>query len=312
MRAIELRQLRYFSILARELHFGRAADLAFVTQSALSQQVARLEELVGVQLFNRDRRGVTLTAAGEALRDGIEAVFEQIDRALLTAREAAGHREFKLSIGMVEYTNLPFVPPALIRLQALYPDVTIERHEMNAIQQTAALATNDIDVGFGVPLGTQDPDPGLRIQPLLESNWALLMRCDHRLAHLDRLRLDDLAAERLIIFARAVNPPLYDGVVAHCQLAGFKPNFVYETMQSQVGINLVEQGLGVMLGATYVFAALPPALDYRLIEGLGPLTVHMFTRAEEHNPLILDFIELAAEEARRVATRLSQSAQAGS
>ena len=59
MKAIELRQLRYFSILARELHFGRAADLASITQSALSQQIAKLEELVGAQLLNRDRRGVT-------------------------------------------------------------------------------------------------------------------------------------------------------------------------------------------------------------------------------------------------------------
>lgn len=306
MRAIELRQLRYFAILAKELHFGRAAELAFVTQPALSQQVAKLEELVGVQLFDRDRRGVALTPSGEALRDGIEKVFEQIERALKAARKAGEHGEFKLSVGLVEYTNLPFVPPALIRLQALYPDVTIARHEMNAAQQVAALALNQIDVGFGVPIAPMPSNASVRGKPLLESGWALLMRREHRLAGLARLQLDDLAAERLIVPARAVNGPLYDSVVAHCHRAGFRPNFVYETMQSQVGMTLVEQGLGVMLGATYVFASIPESLTWRPIEGFDELTVHMFTRSDERNTLILDFIELALEEARRVQAHNAQ------
>jgi DNA-binding transcriptional LysR family regulator len=114
MKAIELRQLRYFSILARELHFGRAADLASITQSALSQQIAKLEELVGAQLLNRDRRGVTLTASGEALRNSADPIFAQVERALREAQDAAGGRESRISIGLVEYANLPFIPPALI------------------------------------------------------------------------------------------------------------------------------------------------------------------------------------------------------
>ena len=307
MRAIELRQLRYFSILAKELHFGRAAELAFVTQPALSQQVAKLEELVGVQLFDRNRRGVALTPSGEALRDGIEKVFEQIESALKAARKAGEHGEFKLSVGLVEYTNLPFVPPALIRLQALYPDVTIARHEMNAVQQVAALALNQIDVGFGVPIEPMPGNAPVRAQPLLESGWALLMRREHRLAGLGRLQLDDLAAERLIVPARAVNGPLYDSVIAHCSRAGFRPNIVYETMQSQVGMTLVEQGLGVMLGATYVFASIPQSLTWRPIDGFDALTVKMFTRPDERNALILDFIELAIEEARRVQARATEN-----
>lgn len=304
MRAIELRQLRYFSILAKELHFGRAADLASVTQPALSQQIAKLEELVGVQLLNRDRRGVTLTASGEALRDSIDSIFDLVDRALRTAREAAGHKKFKISIGLVEYANLPFIPPALIRLQALYPDIMVVRHEMNTLQQIAALAKNDIDIGFGVPVGAAPDDSHVLMQPLLEARWALLMRSDHRLANVDCLELRDLAQEHLIVSARAVNPPLYDSILAHCDKAGFVPNFVYETTQAQVGITLVEQGLGLMIGTTYVFNSLPKTLHYRLINGLLPITVQMLSRATERDSLILDFLELAAEEARRLQTRL--------
>ncbi len=134
-----------------------------------------------------------------------------------------------------------------------------------------------------------------------------MTRLEHRLAGLDPLQLDDLAAERLIIPARAVNGPLYDSVIAHCSRAGFRPNIVYETMQSQVGMTLVEQGLGVMLGATYVFAAIPQSLTWRPIDGFDALTVKMFSRPDERNALILDFIELAVEEARRVQARAAEN-----
>jgi DNA-binding transcriptional LysR family regulator len=311
MKAIELRQLRYFSILARELHFGRAADLASITQSALSQQIAKLEELVGAQLLNRDRRGVTLTASGEALRSSADAIFAQVERALREAQDAAGRRESRISIGLVEYANLPFIPPALIRLQALYPDITIERHEMNPAQQITALTKKHIDIGFGALVDAAPDNDDVLVQPLLEGHWVLLMRSDHRLANVDCLNLCDLAQERLIGSARVVNPPLYDSIVAHCQQAGFTPNFIYETTQVQVGVRLIEQGLGAMIGTTYLFSSLPKTLHYRQITGLEPVTVQMLSRTNERNSLILDFLDLAAEEARCAQTRATVPCTAG-
>jgi DNA-binding transcriptional LysR family regulator len=302
MRALELRQLRYFSILARELHFGRAANIAYVSQPALSQQIAKLEELVGTPLFIRGPRGVTLTRAGEALRNGLDKVFGQLDIALRAAREAGKSQTFTLSIGLVEYTNLPFVPPALIRLQALYPDISIIRHEMNAGRQLAALTAGEIDVGFGVPIEVPGRKAPVRAERLLESGWGLLMRRDHRLAQREHLRIEDLAGERLIVPARAVNEPLYDAVLGHFSRVDIKPNIAYETMQSQVGIALVDQGLGSLLGAAYVFASVPASLVYRPVDGFDPLAVDIFFRADERNVLVLDFIELAIEEAHRMQT----------
>jgi hypothetical protein len=81
-----------------------------------------------------------------------------------------------------------------------------------------------------------------------------------------------------------------------------KPNIAYETMQSQVGIALVDQGLGSLLGAAYVFASVPASLVYRPVDGSDPLAVDIFFRADEHNVLVLDFIELATEEAHRMQT----------
>ncbi len=281
MRGIELRQLRYFSILASELHFRKAADLAFITQPALSQQISKLEETVGTALFTRDGRKV----------------------ALRLTREAAGEREFRISIGLVEYTNLPFLPPALMRLQALYPALKVQRHEMHSVPQMEALERKVIDVGIGVQVGLLPGDGSIRAQPVMTAPWVVLMRTDHRLASLDELCLDDLAGERLIFFERAVIPQLYDGLLAACRKAGFTPNFVYETQQSQVGMAMVSEGVGAMLGAAYIFHAPPAGLTTRPLRDMERLVVQLFWRSGEADPLIHEFMEVTQEEARRLQIR---------
>ncbi|WP_255365349.1 LysR substrate-binding domain-containing protein [Collimonas sp. OK242] len=300
MRGIELRQLRYFSILAKELHFRKAADLAFVTQPALSQQINKLEKTIGVALFTRDRRKVELTPAGMMLRDEVEKMFDQLQTAIRKTRETGNEREYRLSIGLIEYTNLPFVPPALMRLQEVYPALKVQRHEMNASMQIEALFKRVIDIGIGVPWAPLPSDISLRTEPVLTAPWMLLMRENHRLASLKEVRIDDLAGERLIMFERSVNSMLYDDVMARCRKAGFTPNYVYETLQSQVGISMVNQGLGLMLGAAYVFSIVPPGLTCRPIIDLDPLNVHIFTRADDADPLLMEFMELITEEARRM------------
>ncbi len=300
MRGIELRQLRYFSILAQELHFRKAADLAFITQPALSQQISKLEDTVGVTLFARDGRKVVLTPAGVTLHRELDKMFEQLQVALRRTREAASEREFRLSIGMVEYTNLPFIPPALVRMQAGYPGLKVQRHEMHAGLQFEALHKDIIDVGIGVPVTMPAADSGIKAWPILCGAWVAVMRADHRLASQPGLTVADLAAERLIFFERPVVPHLHDLLVAACKRAGFCPNFVYETQQSQMGVSMAGEGAGLMLGAAYIFTALPAGVTMRPITDLAPLAVHVFTRAAEQDALITEFTEIAAEEARRI------------
>jgi DNA-binding transcriptional LysR family regulator len=304
MRGIELRQLRYFSILAQELHFRKAADLAFITQPALSQQISKLEETVGVALFLRDGRKVELTAAGVMLQQELDKMFDQLQRALRLTREAASEREFRLSIGLVEYTNLPFIPPALMRMQAAYPGLKVQRHEMHAGLQAEALNKDVIDVGVGVPVSMPAGGGGIAARPILSGPWVVVIRDDHRLAAREQIQVEDLMGERLIFFERPVVPHLYDTLVNACRRAGFTPNFVYETQQAQVGVAMVGEGVGVMLGAAYIFCAPPPGIVTRQIVDMEPLLVHMFTRSGESDALVLEFMEMVAEEARRTQVKL--------
>jgi DNA-binding transcriptional LysR family regulator len=297
---LELRHLRYFQVLAEELHFGRAAEIACITQSALSQQISRLEAILGVALLTRSPRGVELTQAGKALRERLDDIFGRIDSALKATRTAGQMEDFTLSMGLVEYTNLPFIPTALAKLQALYPEVNLRRHEMNARRQIDALAAREIDIGFGVPVGALAPSSGIEARSVFQSGWSVLMQTNHDLASRVPLHAADLEGVRLIVPARSVNEPIYDGLLTSFARAGIRPNIVYETMQAQVGMALVRQNVGLMLSAAYVFAELPQGLVAKPVDGFDRLDVHLFVRRDESRTLILDFAELIIEQAARL------------
>ncbi|MBQ5947909.1 LysR substrate-binding domain-containing protein [Massilia sp. ST3] len=305
MRTGELRRFHYFLILARELHFGRAAELCFITQPALSQQIARLEEAVGVPLFVRDARGVSLTEAGKVFRDGVQRVFDLIEQTTRSTREAGRFEDLRLSVGLKEYANVALLPLALARLQALYPGIRLDRHEMGAPAQPEGLQRGEIDAGIGVMF--DDPGPGLPAdgaiasRRLMASRWRLLVREDHALAQASEVDLDSLVRQPLIMFARDVNPAVYDRILAACRETGREANIVYATTQVQAGVQLARAGMGCMLGTGYVLGDALPGMRAIPVAGLAPLLMHAFWRTNESRPLVLDFIEVVAEEARRLA-----------
>lgn len=297
----ELRQYHYFLTLAQELHFGRAAELCFITQPALSQQIAKLEETVGVRLFAREQRNVALTPAGEVFRDGVQQLFHLIDDTQRRARAAGGFQDMTLSIGLVEYASVPMLPAVLKRLRALYPEVKVTRHEMDGATQVDALVAGRIDLGIAVIV--DDPatllPEGVTSQPLLAAGWKLLVRDDHPLASAREVSLAQLARERIVTFARAVNPSVHDRVLATCRAAGSEPDIVYETSQVQTGVQLAREGLGCMLGTGFALADPIAGMTAIPIPALTPLAMHAFWRGHEARPLVLDFLEITIEEARR-------------
>lgn len=297
MRTGELRQYHYFLLLAQELHFGRAAALSFITQPALSQQIARLEAALGVRLFEREQRHVRLTPAGEVLRDGVQQMFQLLDETTRRAREAAGFAQHRLILGLIEYANLPLLPSALSALHRLYPEVTLQRQEMHTDVQMEALLRRQIDVGLAVlldgPGPRLPPDGALQAQRLLASPWRLLVREDHPLARSGALSLEQLSRERVILFARDVNPTVYDSLLQ----AWPHPNIVYETRQSSAGVQLARQGLGGLLATGMVLAEAIPGMVALPLPAFAPLAIYLLWRADEQQPLVLDFVEFMQEQA---------------
>jgi DNA-binding transcriptional LysR family regulator len=303
MRARELRQYEYFLTLAQELHFGRAAERSRITQPALSQQIGKLEESMGVKLLHRNHRQVKLTHAGEVLRDGAQQMFQVLEDTTRRMRLADGLEDYRLAIGLVEYANLSILPHTLSRLQSFYPELKLVRHEMSAATQIAALQRSQIEIGFGPVAHHQHDllpaDGSVSAHSLLTSGWRLLVPDSHPLAQYSQLSLRQLCGERIIMPAREINPPVYDTIRAAFRREGMEPHVVYETCQVQTGVQMSRNGLGCMLMADFVLCARPPGMRSVPLTGLDPVSVQMFWRSNESKPLVLDFVELAMEEARR-------------
>lgn len=129
MMNLTLKQLRYFEAIAKQGHFGRAAELCAVSQPALSVQIKDMENSLGVTLFERGPRGVTLTAFAEALRPRVRTILREVDELGEMARAVQGELSGRLRLGVIP-TIAPYLLPGLITaIASAYPDVDLHVRE---------------------------------------------------------------------------------------------------------------------------------------------------------------------------------------
>jgi DNA-binding transcriptional LysR family regulator len=224
---VELRQLRYFVTVAEELHFGRAAERLHIVQSAVSQQVRRLERELGTDLFDRSPRHVRLTAAGTRFLPEARAVLAAEERARAAVAGFAGARSGTLRVGTS--TGLgTHLDRVLDAYAALAPDIAVELVSAGTRDRLERVATGDLDAAFlrgGRPGGAHPPEgaEGVRVVPLWTDPLVAVVPGRHPLAAAGEVALRDLAALPLRLVPRRVNPPLVDLVVTACHEAGFEP-----------------------------------------------------------------------------------------
>src|SRR5688572_16465622 len=144
---MELRQLRYFVTLAEELHFGRAAAREHIVQSALSQQLQRLERELGVGVLERTTHHVRLTPAGSAFLVEARQILAHADRAAVAARRAAASGP-TLRVGVVDASH-DSMPQILREVRQRYPDLEVHEVEAGVPEQFRLLVDGRLDVGLG-------------------------------------------------------------------------------------------------------------------------------------------------------------------
>ncbi|MFI9064373.1 LysR family transcriptional regulator [Streptomyces sp. NPDC053429] len=211
---MELRQLSYFVTVAEELHFGRAADRLHIVQSAVSQQVQRLERALGATLFDRSPRHVRLTGAGERLLPEARAVLAAAERARAAVREQTNLR-IGTSTGLGDHLSR-----VLGHLAAQSPDTTVQLVSAAFRDRLEQVADGRLDAAF---VRSLEPAPGLRILHLGADPLVAALPAVHPLARQTEVSLCDLAGLQLCLTARRNNPVLVDLVVGACHSAGFEP-----------------------------------------------------------------------------------------
>jgi DNA-binding transcriptional LysR family regulator len=235
---MELRQLRYFVTLAEELHFGRAAEREHIVQSALSQQVQRLERGLGVRLLERSTHHVALTAAGAVFLVEARQILAHAARAADAARNtAAGAAPLRAGITDSSYDSMPQI---LHEVQARYPGLVIHQVEASVPEQYRQLIDGRLDIGVGRAAHAPPQVASLLIR---QDPLGVLVPDDHPFAALDGVTVAALAREPLLLAEEAMAPESNQLTVEMCRAAGFTPTVYRGTVESiRAAADLVAAG----------------------------------------------------------------------
>lgn len=237
MTDLELRHLRYFTAVAAHLSFTRAARDLHIAQQSLSQQIAALERLLGVRLFDRDTRGTRLTPAGTHFQPLAADILARVDQAIDSVRG----KPRTLSLAFLSSTANYMLPPVVRTIRAHFPDIELTTHDVSIDELVTGLRSGRYDAAL-----TRPPlVPGIATRVLVSEPVCAVLPAGHPLAARNSLTLADLATERWVLTPRASWPPWHEKYDADFAAAGYSPNVVQRAAGVSNLLGLVAAGVGV-------------------------------------------------------------------
>jgi DNA-binding transcriptional LysR family regulator len=301
----DLRRLRAFHAVAERRSFSDAALALGYGQSVVSHHVAALEQEFGLTLVDRATRPVSLTEAGERLRDHAETVLGQVAAAEEELRALAGLLTGTVRVGAFLTACTSFVPPAVARFESAHPDVKVELEQLEPPAALRRLRAGELDIAV-----TWDPPAesgeradraaeGFEQTFLADDPYRIVLPPGHRLARRRELRMADLAGERF-------NGPREDASGGYramleglCAEAGFTPDIAYVVDDVTVGRAFVAAGVSVALMPSLAIQEPHPDVVVRPVRGLAPARSLYATwlRGRRH-PAILPMARVLGDAAR--------------
>jgi DNA-binding transcriptional LysR family regulator len=243
---MELRHLRYFCAVAEEQSFTLAARRLHVSQSGVSGQVRDLEQELGVALFRRNQRSVSLTPEGSAFLTEARDILDRTDRAVEMVAQAAKGRYGKLKVGLCGPATAPFLPRLIREFRKRQPGISLSLRDLDPAHQPEALVSGEIDVGFtrGIPASLRGT---LSSEVFFRESLVAVLPQGHRFENSDAISLKDLASDRFVLYARESAPELSDAILSLCKRARFSPNVVDTPRLWQSVLTMIEAGEGVSI-----------------------------------------------------------------
>lgn len=281
------RKLRYFAVLAEELHFSRAAARLHLAQQALSKQIRELEDAVGTRLLARTTRSVRLTPAGEVFLDAARTALDALDAGVDAARRCGRGEAGVLRIGFVTGGALELTPLILAEFQARYPDVTVELRESAFTDPSGGLADDQSDVALvRLPLA----DGGYDREPLFTEPLVVGLSSAHRLTGAGTVHVRDLLGEPVVVAGAA--DEVWRGfwrLDAHRD--GRPAPRVIDTTSHTEELALVAAGVACMVTAAAAVRYTPhPSVRYLGIEGVPGSTLAVAWRRGRRTALVERFV----------------------
>jgi DNA-binding transcriptional LysR family regulator len=298
---MELRHLRYFVAVAEEMNFSRAAERLYIAQPPLTRLIHALEAELGIELFERRKRQISLTPAGEAFLDQAYVILAQCEEAVQMAQRISRGEIGQLRVGFCETAICSFLPEAIRLYEELFPGVRVLLRNMTPVrvqEQVRALQEHRLDV---VIAAAHSQKPDIDTERILSCPLMIALPETHPLSECEIVPLSALAEETWILLARHLNPAQHELCLRLCRQAGFEPRVIRPCSSVHVGLSLVAAQCGVALGSAPLQRLRWQGVIYRQIQPASSIDFYLMWRREETSALIPAFLS----KAREVSTRFS-------
>ena len=291
---MELRHLRYFVAVAEEEHMSRAAQRLNIQQPPLSKQIQLLEQELGVTLFLRQPRKITLNAAGKVFLSDARRILAQAQDAVDRVRQFSLGEEGSVRVGFTSSASMnPLTLAILEQFRRAYPLVSLKIEEGANHDLLHLVEQERLDVAF--VRSEINRYPGLAGRTLMNERMIVALPVDHELSALEAIDLDTLAGMPLVLYRQANGSGIGDLLIKAMARRGLAASIVEETQRILSALNLVAAGFGVAVVPSAMEALRLPNIVYRPLSGEGTLTVplNMAHRKNIVAESIRRFIDLA-------------------
>lgn len=242
---LESRHLRYFLAVAEELHFGRAAQRLHMAQPPLSQQIRKLEDELGVRLFERSSRSVSLTEEGKVLLGRAQRILGDLEKAEELVRAMARGEAGRIRLGFVGPAMETELASAIGSFRQQHQRVRLALEEATTSEQLERLDSGTLDIGH-VRLFKHDTS-GFAVRLISREEYILALPPGHKLEQNRAVQLADLDGQALVAFPRAQQPKLHDALFKALEGAGAHVEVTQEARRKETTLALVAARSGVAL-----------------------------------------------------------------
>ncbi len=289
---MQLKRLRYFLAVADSLHFSRAAAQLGIAQPPLSQQIRKLEEELGVALFERDRQSVHLTDAGQRFVPEARAVLERLEDAYAAARETGDGESGRLEVGVIGTATYGHCMDVLAEYRRAHPRVELNVRMWTNAEQREALLARRLDVGFMRPFVG---DPQVERFEIERHRLSVALPASHPLRNQSSIEATALAGESFVMFQRQRAVELHDAVIGACANAGFSPQAVAYADEVHAMIALVAAGVGVSIVPDVMARGKRPGVVYRPLRTGRHVSVPLVLayRKDDRRSVVQHFVTFA-------------------
>ena len=287
---MELRHLVYFKALAEELSYTKAAEKLHISQPPLSRQITELENELGVELFHRSTRGVSITPAGRYLEQEAAKILARVDVVKERVTKVELGKTRLIRIGFVASAMYSFLPEIIGSYRATFPKLTFDLIELATDDQVKALLSGRIDIGF---VRSWIIDEGVSFHPVTEDKFVIIYSPSLDIQDSPN-KISDFKSLPFIAFSKKTAPNIAEFTSRICSREGFTPKTVFTVGQVDSIIRLVAAGLGWAIIPDYALTLTKSKVKNMHIKNSPEcILLGVATRSDENDVIISGLSEIA-------------------